>query len=59
MTILLWAIYGGDIVGFNFAAKEYIQKKTCVDDSGGAEYDFETTRQKQATVMKHETPRPS
>jgi hypothetical protein len=34
MTILLWAIYGGDIVGFNFAAKEYIQKKTCVDDSG-------------------------
>ena len=59
MTILLWAIYGGDIVGFNFAAKEYIQKKTCVDDSG-AEYDFETTRQKQATVvMKHETPRPS
>ena len=50
-------VYGGDIVGFNFAAKKYIQKKTGVDDN--AEYVFETTRQKQATVMKHETPRPS
>jgi len=44
-------VYGGDIVGFNFAAKKYIQKKTGVDDN--AEYVFETTRQKQATVMKH------
>jgi hypothetical protein len=33
-------VYGGDIVGFNFAAKKYIQKKTGVDDN--AEYVFET-----------------